>query len=392
MKKILFLSVLVLATASLISQNIDFNHGTWAEIKAKAKAEKKLIFVDAFTTWCGPCKMLAKNTFTNADVASYYNSNFINAKIDMEKGEGIDLAKQYQVACYPNLLFVDGDGNLVHRAAGYFESPDFIALGKTAQTPEKTFASVQRQYEAGNTNPTFVAEYLKNLSQSCLSANDAAIKYFKNVKESDMFSASNWRILYDYVEDISSAPFTFFVKNRKEYAAKYGADSVNGKIFNSYLGEGYSKIYAKKGNPEVLASFKKEITQMEFERADELNLSIDLRYFQVKGDWNGYFNSAKALVEKYRGKDPNFINSVSWSIFEHSKEPAQLEAAEQWSKRSVQISPEAAFMDTYANLLYKNGKKQEAIVTQKKAIEQGAANKEDTRDMEETLKKFEGGL
>ena len=58
-----------------------------------------------------PCKQMAKSVFTNDAVADYYNTNLVNAKIDMEKGEGLEIAKLYEVKCYPNLLFIDGNGS-----------------------------------------------------------------------------------------------------------------------------------------------------------------------------------------------------------------------------------------------------------------------------------------
>ena len=109
MKKSIFtFGVLCLLTTTAISQTktLAFEHGTFQEIKAKALKENKLIFIDAYTVWCGPCKQMAINVFTDDAVANYYNANLINAKIDMEKGEGIEIAKLYEVNCYPNLLFI----------------------------------------------------------------------------------------------------------------------------------------------------------------------------------------------------------------------------------------------------------------------------------------------
>ena len=93
------------------AQGINFEHGTWDEILAKAGKEGKIVFMDAYTTWCGPCKMMSKSTFTDARVAEFYNKNFICAKIDMEKGEGPALSERYGVQAYPTLLFVNASGS-----------------------------------------------------------------------------------------------------------------------------------------------------------------------------------------------------------------------------------------------------------------------------------------
>lgn len=132
------------------TKTIKFESGTWEEIKAKSIQENKLIFLDAYATWCGPCKWMAKNVFTNDSVADYFNANFINAKIDMESGEGIEIAKQYNVNVYPSLLFIDGQGKLIYRATGAHQPQPFIELAKEAQNPNKQQSVLIEKYDEGN--------------------------------------------------------------------------------------------------------------------------------------------------------------------------------------------------------------------------------------------------
>ncbi|MEZ4920517.1 MAG: thioredoxin family protein [Saprospiraceae bacterium] len=129
-------ALVLFMSASSFAQNnsgIEFFHGSWAEAKAKAKAENKLIFVDAYTTWCGPCRWMASNTFTDSEVGAFYNKKFINVKMDMEKGEGPTLARQWKVRAYPTLLYFDADGNEVKRELGAKRADDFIRIGKSAK-------------------------------------------------------------------------------------------------------------------------------------------------------------------------------------------------------------------------------------------------------------------
>ena len=104
----------------------------WNALLAKAKKENKLIFIDAYTTWCRPCIQMAKDVFTLDKVADFYNKNFINVSMDMEKGEGPELGKKYEVEAYPAFLFINGDGELVHRDGGFMEAPSFIQVGESA--------------------------------------------------------------------------------------------------------------------------------------------------------------------------------------------------------------------------------------------------------------------
>lgn len=127
------LLALLSTTAGLKAQGnagIQFFHGTFAEAQAKAKQENKLIFMDAYTSWCAPCRFMAANVFTDPSVGEYYNAHFVNLKVDMEKGEGPDLSRRYSVMAYPTLLFIDGNGAVKSRTMGGKSASEFIALGQ----------------------------------------------------------------------------------------------------------------------------------------------------------------------------------------------------------------------------------------------------------------------
>ncbi|ARK13622.1 thioredoxin family protein [Fibrivirga algicola] len=141
MRQLLSLCLVVLFTASSFTPanddeskaGIQFTSARWADILKKAKAENKLIFLDAYASWCGPCKMLQKNVFTQKTVGDYFNKKFINVKMDMEKGEGPALAQMYPLEAYPTLLFINGNGRVVKKAIGYMSADDLIGVGKSVK-------------------------------------------------------------------------------------------------------------------------------------------------------------------------------------------------------------------------------------------------------------------
>lgn len=114
-------------------KGIVFYEGNFEAALAKAKAENKIIFLDAYASWCGPCKKMAANVFTDEKVGEYFNANFINLKIDMEKGEGPSIASKYPVQYYPTLFFIDSNGKLLKKVIGYHDDSQLIKEAKSVK-------------------------------------------------------------------------------------------------------------------------------------------------------------------------------------------------------------------------------------------------------------------
>jgi thioredoxin 1 len=115
------------------ANGIEFYNGSWEEAMALAKKEGKLIFLDVYASWCGPCKMLKKNTFTDPGAGKYFNKNFINIALDSEKGDGIKVARSLKVRAYPSMYILNSDGSLVEHHAGYLQPEGLLKFGRRGQ-------------------------------------------------------------------------------------------------------------------------------------------------------------------------------------------------------------------------------------------------------------------
>lgn len=111
-------------------EGIKFFEGGWDAALQKARAEHKPIFIDIYATWCGPCKMLKKNTFTDKAVADYYNTHYINLSFDGENGEGVMMAQKFSITGYPTLIILNEEGGLLKMQAGFLPPADFLEFGK----------------------------------------------------------------------------------------------------------------------------------------------------------------------------------------------------------------------------------------------------------------------
>lgn len=169
MKKGLFILLLIaiLLPAHAQESGIRFFHGTWDEAIALAKKEKKKIFADFFTEWCGPCLNMALTVFPLPEVGEAYNKHFICLKIDAEKGEGRKLAKKYGIHSYPSYIFINPKNQeMIHRSGGNKPAADFIADTKGALNPKLSSVYLTEKYKSGNYDDKFLIDYIRGQKTS----------------------------------------------------------------------------------------------------------------------------------------------------------------------------------------------------------------------------------
>jgi thioredoxin-related protein/Flp pilus assembly protein TadD len=102
----------------------------FAEALKRARAEKKVVLMDIYAVWCGPCKVQDRTTFTNKAVGEWAKANVVAVKADAEKGEGRRLAQRYVVTSFPTVLLVDASGNEIDRLVGVFPPASFIETAR----------------------------------------------------------------------------------------------------------------------------------------------------------------------------------------------------------------------------------------------------------------------
>lgn len=168
MKKIVVGLVFLLQGLYSYAQGIVFETGTWTEVVEKAQKLNRPIFVDVYTSWCGPCRVMAATTFTQKEAGDVYNNSFVNVKIDAEKGEGIGLAKKYKVQSYPTYLFIDPmDETLVGVGKSSMPTTVFADLGRDMHAKftntEVTTAAMTSRYKSGNYDEDFLQRYIRRL-------------------------------------------------------------------------------------------------------------------------------------------------------------------------------------------------------------------------------------
>ncbi len=385
MKKITLFIFLLTISASIFAQDgIHFEKNTkWDDILAMAKKSDKLIFMDAYTTWCGPCKKMSRDIFPQKSVGDYYNKNFINVKMDMEKGEGLTLAQKYNIRAYPTLVFINGDGTLIHRVAGYMEIADFINLGKTANDPSKTLSAMDARYEDGDRDSDFLRAYTEaRYNAADGSHSKIANEYLEN--QYDWNLTENMDFIFKYVDNANSKAFDHIIKNREKFEAHLGERKVTQKIQNLI----YNLIYYSDPKPtlnEIEGIFKRYFP----DRYQLLYSNYKMSYHRQLGDREGYAKAAIERFEKHPAQDYGELNEAAWTFYEVIDNKDYLKKALKWAKKSVKMANRYENNDTVAHLFYKLGKKGKAKKYAKKSIALAKADGADYGITQELLDKIE---
>ncbi len=388
----IIICLFALLPVSLFAQGIEFFHGSYDELLTKAKQENKPIFIDCYTTWCGPCKMMAAQTFTDPTVGTYYNANFINAKIDMEKGEGTTIAAKFNITAYPTLVYLDPNGKEVSRSMGFKKSEELINLGKSIKgNKEKEYAD---KYNKGNRETGFLCEYAELLLNL---GNQAEAKKVTAdlVKNADYTNKKVSEIMLSTTTSPYDAGWEQMVKNIPQLEKHFGEKPV--KETFSYYAAMYGKKECKKIQTSTneqdcgeacLTSTAKNIKGNFGKYGKELAANYLVKNYEQGKDTDKYVKTANRYLRKYAKNNWEANNEHAWAVYEKTDDKKLLKKAAKWASKSVDINSNYFNNDTAAALQYKLGNKEKAKGFAEKAINIAKSKGEKADETEALLKKI----
>ena len=132
MKKLIVFLAITFTTTSSYSQSIQFSSISWRDALAKAKREHKPLFVEVYTTWCTYCRQMERDVFTVKETGDYYNTRFINVRYDALQSDGMQVRKNYALSGFPTFLYLDPDGLVLVKTAGFQPVNKFISNADSA--------------------------------------------------------------------------------------------------------------------------------------------------------------------------------------------------------------------------------------------------------------------
>jgi thiol-disulfide isomerase/thioredoxin len=364
-------------------QGIEFFHGSFEEALTEAKTQGKLIFVDAYAEWCGPCKKMAATVFKEEAVGNYYNGNFINMKIDMEKGEGPGLARKYQVRAYPSFFFIDENGEVIAQATGGRETEQFLQLGENALKKYDKSGDYAIKYEAGDRSEDLLRKYAYALMASKKEHLKIANEYLN--MQTDLTSEQNLNAIFDFMTESDSRIFDLFIENKAALIKLKTEEKVMQRIESACLASVQKAAAYKYQNlaDEAKAKMKKNYAA----KAKEFSLKADMIYGLGTTDAGLYVKASKKYLKKYAKNNAEELYNVSKNILLSFQNNAKaLKLAEKWSKKAAENGGLSYQYLTYAKVLFQNDKKESSFRIAKRARELAIEEHKSTQSIDDFLR------
>ncbi len=354
---------IVLHPSSLFSQGITFFEGSWKDAMAKAKAEDKLLFVDAYAKWCGPCKAMAKNVFTKQEVGDFFNANFINLKLDMEETDGVTFGHKYPVRAYPTLFFIDGDGKVVKNITGGQQPDGLIALGGEAMKKMDRSSKFEEKYNAGDRSYDLMYNYVKALNASDKPSLKISNEYLNSNPE--ITEEQRLKFILEAAVESDSKLFDQVIANQKKIMA------ISGK-----------EAFAEKCKTALSATVKKAIEyEMEtllsetLSKADKLipdeydtfKAESNMKYYKVMRNESRYIDSYRDLAKK-NNKDAAKLKAIITDIITNFKDNKIMVAdAASYAEKMYDLNESIENLNIYCSVMVSNQEVAKALKVVEKA-------------------------
>lgn len=349
------------------AQGIEFYKGSWDEALVKAVEEEKLIFVDAYAKWCGPCKRMSKNVFTNPAVGEYYNTNFINLKLDMEEAESQDFKKFFSVSAFPTLFYIDGQGELVKKVVGGMQIKDFINLGKDVLKSYDRSGIYAEAYEKGDRGYDLVLKYIKSLNKADKPSQKVANDFLRD--NADLSKDELATFLHESVVAADSRLFDLYVSNLSNVRKVYNEREVNAKLEAACWATVYNAVEFEV--EELLFEAQSKYEKVLPKTAKSFNLESEYEYYKGIDNAELMAENALTMSKKLHKKNAALLNHISEELIEVSRDRQVLfDASEKLAKMAVDLDKKnEEYLLTLAKVLYKNNKSAEALKFAKKSLE-----------------------
>ena len=266
-------------SASMAQEGVNFRDITFEEALKQAKSENKLVFMDCYTSWCGPCKNMADKVFPQKAAGDYFNPRFVCVKYDMEKGAGVELAKKFEVHAYPTFLMIRPDGSMQHRLVGGDGLEAFIARVEQGFDEQNNLSALHSRYEKGGLSKSELFRYWEVLEEAGEDARAEKVyaELLALLTDEEKTQAAYWNLYETRGCTIGSPMHDFMLSHLDVLRANNGKEKVDRYLTAKYedaLGL-YIMGYARKEDVPF-GTLQRNVPLLKVAQQNELDKMLEL--------------------------------------------------------------------------------------------------------------------
>lgn len=442
--KLLFLIVFLCLSISLYAQDntgdqkIHWrNDLSWDEVKALAKQKGSCIFIDCYATWCGPCKKMDQQVYSNDSISEYFNENFVSVKLQMDTTPNDNetvkrwlsfadqVQTQYKVSAFPTLIFVSPDDKLLDKQIGYRSVQNLFAIGQAVPSRMRLYDQMteykngKKDYRVMTELADFAKKVMENKDLSNQIANHYKEGYLEKLPVDSLFAKKHLEFVLSYPNVIHSQDHLFQIfyqfpeKIDSILKQKVALRVVNWLVTKEELTDRLVKDKKPLGKGDPDWGSLKSIIQVKYLKLDAEKLVNDFsityyRYYNL--DWQKWIKYKNIRIKQ---TPPDYKDQFAvslelndrgaWDIFTNCNEKPILKSALDWINMAIKLEdkrqpgvPNSTYLDTKANVLYKLGLVKEAIKLEQEALQitlksQTSLSKIEAKTYQEVLEQMKAG-
>jgi len=333
MKVILF--VLTIQVSTQMQAQINFapvnSEEEWSEMLLIAKEANKPIFVDIYTDWCGYCKKMDKDVFSQNDVAELMNTNFVNVKVDGESGFGKAFANIHQVEGFPTYAFVDYQDDALAYLEGYNRKPEFVEASNGVAATHVKIREFDKRYLKENLKSKELIEYY-SISVNQNRKEELFNRIFDTVDRDEDPSEDFVHFLASTNIFINDKAYLYIKKHRAIIREQHGDEEMQG-IVNGMYENSLTKAIIE-NDRMLLDQVLEELIPTFLDEETYVVAQYDTKKFfnAYTNDWDAYRDIVMDRYKEMEGEEKdNFFYNEGLAIVNDFKESLQaLQYADEW--------------------------------------------------------------
>jgi hypothetical protein len=291
---------------------------------------------------------MSANVFSQQEVGDFYNQTFVNLKLDMEKGEGMEFQRKYQVNAFPTLLFLDPEGKVVQRVVGGMDVNNFLQFGKSVASKSSVSSSLDAAYADGQRDPAFMAQYIESLSKG----NRPLLKIVNDYlsTQDDYGSADNLKVLYYGLVEIDSRVFSLLLDHRRDIIKMFGDAAVQKQIVKAASATVEKAI--EFDNSDLLEEANDKVKRYAQDEFKQFQFTSRLQFYGETRQPEPYLRYAKEYVRQGPQYKFELVNKI---FHEMRDQPELMKAATDWSVEIAEAEENEENCFLAAQLLFVDG-------------------------------------